>query len=87
MKVLCKDCYFVPIRSQTFPPQVILVSDWLISKKSSRKPLSQTDRKLIQYSQRHSVIIHCDRRITLLSDTDISFGQFNLFTYFHIPFV
>jgi hypothetical protein len=25
---------------------------------------------LIQYSQRHSVTNHCDRRITLLSDTD-----------------
>ena len=34
---------------------------------------------LIQYSQRHSVTNHCDRRITLLSDTDISFVLFNLF--------
>jgi hypothetical protein len=25
---------------------------------------------LIQYSQRHSVINHCDRRFSLLSDTD-----------------
>jgi hypothetical protein len=25
---------------------------------------------LIQYSQRHTMINHCDRRITLLSDTD-----------------
>jgi len=32
----------------------------------------------LQYSQRHSV--------TLLSDTDISFGLFNLFTYFNMPF-
>jgi hypothetical protein len=37
-------------------------------------------------SQRHSVINHCDRLITLLSDTDISFGLFNLFTYFDMPF-
>jgi len=29
-----------------------------------------------------SVIDHCDKRITLLSDTDISSGLFNLFTYF-----
>ena len=29
-----------------------------------------------------SVINHCDRRITLLSDTSISFGLFNLFTCF-----
>ena len=41
---------------------------------------------LIQYSQRPSVINHCDRRITLLSDTDISFGLFNLFTYSDMPF-
>jgi hypothetical protein len=27
--------HFAPIRSQTWPPQAILVSDWLISKKSS----------------------------------------------------
>jgi hypothetical protein len=30
------------------------------------------------------VINHCDRRITFLSDTDISFGLFNLFTYFDL---
>ena len=29
---------------------------------------------------------HCDRRITLLSDTDISFDLFNLFTYFDMSF-
>ena len=40
----------------------------------------------LQYSQRHSMINHCDRRITLLSYTDISFGLFNLFNYFDIPF-
>jgi hypothetical protein len=40
----------------------------------------------VKYSQRHNMINHCDRRITLLSDTDISFGLFNLFTYFDIPF-
>jgi hypothetical protein len=34
--------HFVPIRLQTWPPQAILVSDWLISKKSSPlKLLSQ----------------------------------------------
>ena len=41
---------------------------------------------MVQYSQRHSMINHCDRRITLLSDTDISFGLFNLFTYFLVHF-
>jgi hypothetical protein len=30
-----KIAYFVTIRYQTWPPQTILVSDWLISKKSS----------------------------------------------------
>jgi hypothetical protein len=39
---------------------------------------------LIQYSQRHTMINHCDRRITLLSDTDICFALFNLFTYYYI---
>jgi hypothetical protein len=37
----------VPICSQTWPPQAILVSDWLIFKKSSPlKPLGQMDRNL-----------------------------------------
>jgi hypothetical protein len=39
----------------------------------------------LQYS-RHSVINHCDRLITLLSGADISFGQFDLFTYLDVPF-
>ena len=37
----------VPIRKQTWPPQAILVSDWLISKKSSLKPLCQMNRNLV----------------------------------------
>ena len=40
----------------------------------------------IQYSQRHSVVNHRDRRITLLSDTEITFGLFDLFTDFLMPF-
>jgi hypothetical protein len=37
-----KIAYFVPIRSQKWPPKAILVSYWLISKKSSPlKPLGQ----------------------------------------------
>jgi hypothetical protein len=36
-----KNPHLVPIRKQTWPPQAILVFDWLISKKSSLKPLSQ----------------------------------------------
>ena len=43
-----KIAHFVPIRLQTWPPQTILVSDWLISKKSSpRKPLCQMNRNLV----------------------------------------
>jgi hypothetical protein len=34
-KVLYKGCSFCPIRKQTWLQQAILVSDWLISKKSS----------------------------------------------------
>jgi hypothetical protein len=37
-----KIAHFVPIRYQTWLPHAILVSDWLISKKSSLlKPLGQ----------------------------------------------
>jgi hypothetical protein len=36
-----KIAHFVPICLQIWPPQAILVSDWLISKKSSLKPLGK----------------------------------------------
>ena len=42
-----KIAHLVPIRKQTWPPQAILVSDWLISKKSSLKPLCQMNRNLV----------------------------------------
>ena len=43
-----KIAHLVPIRLQTWPPQAILVSDWLISKKSSPlKPLGQMNRNLV----------------------------------------
>ena len=43
-----KTAHLVPIRLQTWPPQAILVSDWLISKKSSPlKPPGQTNRNLV----------------------------------------
>jgi hypothetical protein len=35
MATMFKIAHFIPIRYQTWPPQIILVSDWLISKKSS----------------------------------------------------
>ena len=42
-----KIAHFVAIRYQTWPPQAILFSDWLISKKSSPlKPLGQMNRNL-----------------------------------------
>ena len=44
-----KIAHFVPVRSQTWPPQAIVVSDWLISKKKSSplKPLGQMNRNLV----------------------------------------
>ena len=43
-----KIAHFVPIRKKTWPPQGILVSDWLISIKSSPlKPLGQMNRNLV----------------------------------------
>jgi hypothetical protein len=43
-----KIAHFVPIHLQTWPPEAILVSDWLISKKSSSlKPSSQMNQNLI----------------------------------------
>jgi hypothetical protein len=43
-----KIAHLVPIRLQTWPPQTILVSDWLISKNSSPlKPLCQMNRNLV----------------------------------------
>jgi hypothetical protein len=47
-RISIKFAHFVPIRWQTWPPQAILVSDWLISKKSSPlKPLCQMNRNLV----------------------------------------
>ena len=43
-----KSAHFISICYQTWPPQTIVVSDWLISKKSSfLKPLCQRNRKLV----------------------------------------
>jgi hypothetical protein len=43
-----KIAHLVPIRQQTWPPKAILVSDWLISKKSSSlKPLGQMNQNLV----------------------------------------
>jgi hypothetical protein len=42
-----KIAHLVPIRLQTWPPHTILVSDWLISKKSSLKPRGQMNRNLV----------------------------------------
>ena len=40
----------------------------------------------IQYSQRHTMINHCDRRITHLSDLDISFVLLNIISKFSFTF-
>ena len=46
-----KIAHFVTIRSQAWPPQAILVSDWLISKKSyPLKPSSQNEQ---QFGRKH----------------------------------
>jgi hypothetical protein len=42
-----QNAHFLLIRYQTWPPQAILVSDWLISKKSSLKPCGQMNRNLV----------------------------------------
>jgi hypothetical protein len=43
-----KFIHFVPIRLQIWPPQTILFSDWLISKKSHPlKPLCQINRNMV----------------------------------------
>ena len=64
-----KIAHFVPIRLQTWPPQTILVSDWLISKKSSPlKPLCQMNRNLVgciygrsSIKIAHFVLIHINK--------------------------
>ena len=43
-----KTAHSIPIRLQTWPPQIILVSDWLISKESSPlKPLCKMNWNLV----------------------------------------
>jgi hypothetical protein len=42
-----KNANLVPIRLQTWPQQAILISDWLISKKSSLKQLGQMNQNLV----------------------------------------
>jgi hypothetical protein len=47
-EVLSIDCTFCPDPLKTWPPQAILVSDWLISKKiSPLKSLGQMNRNLV----------------------------------------
>jgi hypothetical protein len=51
-----KIAHFVPIGLQTWPPQAILVSDWLISKKSLWWPYLLTDRDEMSSHYRGSSI-------------------------------
>jgi hypothetical protein len=47
-KIIYKIFHLIPFGQQTWPPQAILVSDWLISKNSSPlKPLGQMNRNLV----------------------------------------
>ena len=65
-KVLYKDCSCCPDPLKTWPPQVILVSDWLISKKSSPlKPLSQMKWNMVEsiYGRPSIKIAHFSRSI------------------------
>jgi hypothetical protein len=57
-----KAAHLVPIRLQTWPPQTILVSDWLSSKKYSMKPLFQMNRNLVGsiYGRSSILIVHFD---------------------------
>jgi hypothetical protein len=74
--------HLVLIRLQTWPPQAILISDWLISKKSSLKPLGQMDRNLVGsiigrpfITSAHLVLIRLQtwpRQAILISDWLIS---------------
>ena len=50
--------------------------------KTLRGKMEKMTLKKVQYSQRDTRINHCDRRITLLSDTDISFVLFNISSKF-----
>jgi hypothetical protein len=75
-----KMTHLVLIHWKTWPPQAILVSDWLISKTSSLKPLGQMNRNLVG-----SI---CGRSSTLYKDCGfqrtfhrcflLSFGSFVL---------
>jgi hypothetical protein len=57
--VFMKIANFVPINLQTWLPQAILISDWLISKKSSPlKPHGQMNRNLIGNILGRSILIH-----------------------------
>ena len=50
-----------------------------LRKTTETKKYAKKNNKYIvyryKYSWRHSIIHHCDRRITLLSDTDISYTE------------
>jgi hypothetical protein len=58
-----KTAHFVSIHLQTWPPQVILVSDWPISKKSSPlKPLSQMNRNQKQELSVVAIFVNGSKR-------------------------
>jgi hypothetical protein len=65
---------FVPIRYQTWPPQTILVSDWLISKKSFHLTAWPNDSK---FGRKHPKAVSVKKILLEInqSETRIAFGD------------
>jgi predicted ATPase len=66
---------FYQLLSKSYQQARLFVSNCLFKKKEERYT---NEVQYIQYIQRHSVINHCDRRITHLGDLDISFVLLNI---------
>ena len=80
-----RNCFKSPYHSQKGKEWVSNLDSLLLKAKWAISQLYNGENKL-QYSQRHTMINHCDRRITLLSGTDIFYAVLNLFTYFLVHF-
>ena len=94
-----KIAHFVPICQQTWPPQAIIVSNLLISKKSSPlKPLGQMNQHLvgiaygrfcIKFAQNRMkgeplVLLTIVLSVLRFGDSDYPFGIFKLFLLHYI---
>ena len=73
------DCGFEPRSAQTKAYKIVICSPLTTQHLGDRAKTGWL-RIRIQYSQRHSVINHCDRRITHLGDLNIhvSFALLNI---------